>query len=64
MNYVGDIWQFNLADNVMVLVLDQKMIDEIEYVIIQSLSFLGKGDRSGASSLTIEQLTAYYTKVS
>lgn len=64
MNYVGDIWHFNLADNVRVIVLDQKMIDDIEYVIIQSLSFMGKGDRSGASSLTIEQLTAYYTKVS
>jgi hypothetical protein len=64
MNYVGDLWQFNLADNVMVLVLDQKMIDEIEYVIIQSITFLGKGDRSGIASMTIEQLTAYYTKVS
>lgn len=64
MNYVGDIWRFNLADNVMVLVLDQKMIDDIEYVIIQSLSFICRGDRSGVASLTTEQLTAYYTKVS
>lgn len=64
MNYVGDIWQFNLADNVLVLVLDQKMIVDIEYVTIQSISFLSKGDRSGVASLTIEQLTTYYTKVS